>query len=297
MTEAVVRQARPDDHDAVASFTADTWPDREPEDYVPEVFPEWVASDGDDRRTAVAEADGDVVGLCRAQRLTDDEAWLQGVRVAPDHRGEGHARALTEYLLDWADDCGAAVARLFVFDWNATAMGHARDGGFEAVAGCRFVRVEAASTESDVAANLEVVHAVGPAWQYWTRSDARRFTSGLGLDSDVTWAVSELTRAKMAAAEPVALVDERTRAATVRLHTRGAASRDATVADYAVAAWDEGVGPALFEAIRTDAAAAGAGEARICVPATPRHVSGAAHARVELNEATLVFATDLAVRQ
>jgi GNAT superfamily N-acetyltransferase len=292
MSDAVVRQARPDDHDDVASFTADTWPDREAEDYVPEAFPEWVASDGDSQRTAVAETDGDVVGLCRAQILTDDEAWLQGVRVAPDHRGAGHARALTENLLDWAADRGAAVARLFVFDWNATAMGHAREGGFDAVTGCRFVRVEATPAEPDVVADFEGVHALGPAWQYWTGSDARQSMDGLGLDSDVTWAVSELTRAKMAAAEPVSLVDERTRAATVRLHTR-----DATVADYAVAAWDEGVGPALFETIRADAAAAGADEARICVPATPRHVSGAARARAELSEATLVFATDLAGRQ
>lgn len=297
MTDATVRQARTDDHEAVAGFTADTWPDREPEDYVPEVFPEWVASDGDDRRTAVAEVDGDVVGLCRAQILTDDEAWLQGVRVAPDRRGEGHARALTEYLLDWAGDRGAAVARIFVFDWNATAMGHARAGGFDAVASCRFVRVEATSTAPDVAADLESVHAVGPAWQYWTGSDARRSTSGLGLDCDVTWAVSELTQPKMSGAEPVALVGDRTRAATVRLHTRDAASCDTLVADYAVAAWDKGVAPALFEVIRADAAAVGADEARVCVPATPRHVSGAAQARAELDEATLVFAADLAARE
>jgi len=74
-------------------------------------------------------------------------------------------------------------------------------------------------------------------------------------------------------------------------------SRDSLVADYAVAAWDEGVAPALFEAIRADAAAAGADEARVCVPATPRQVSGAAHARAELEETTLVFAADLAARE
>jgi hypothetical protein len=67
-----------------------------------------------------------------------------------------------------------------------TTVRQARTDDHEAVAGCRFVRVEATSTVPDVAADLESVHTVGPAWQYWIGSDARQSTSGLGLDGDAT---------------------------------------------------------------------------------------------------------------
>ncbi|MFB6298316.1 MAG: N-acetyltransferase family protein [Salinirussus sp.] len=288
-----VRQARPDDHDAVATIAADTWPDREPEDYVPEVFPEWVASDDESRRTVVAESDGTVVGVCRGQLLSADEAWLQGIRVAPDHRGEGHGRALTEHLVEWARDRGTVVARILVFDWNGPAMGQARAGGFEPVAACRFVRTTAGN-EGEWSSDS--VASAAAAWQYWTGSEARKAMRGLALDADVGWALSELTRETVAAASPIALVGDRTRAATVRLRTRRSEYRESTVADYAVAAWDGGLAPALFDAIRADAARTGVEETRILVPATPRHVSGAAHARTELGESTLVFAKDLTRR-
>ena len=70
--ERTVRAARPGDHDAVAAFTADTWADRDIEDYVPEAFPEWVES-GPDRHTVVTETEREVVGLAQATMLTDDD--------------------------------------------------------------------------------------------------------------------------------------------------------------------------------------------------------------------------------
>lgn len=124
-----------------------------------------------------------------------------------------------------------------------TAVRRARPDGHDAVAGCQFLRVDIDAGEDS--SEFRVVESVGPAWQYWTRSDAREPMPGLALDDDVTWAVAELTRPKLAAGEPIALVGERTRGATVRLRTRHAEYRGTEVADYAAVAWDDGIAPSL----------------------------------------------------
>ena len=118
----VVRPATHDDYEAVAAFTRDTWPDRETGDYIPRVYHDWI--EGDDRGTFVLEvdkspdgapeADGSVVGICQGVRLTGHEAWAQGMRTHPAHRGEGVGRRLTEAVFEWARERGATVCRNMV---------------------------------------------------------------------------------------------------------------------------------------------------------------------------------------
>jgi len=90
MTDAVVRQATHHDYDAVAAFTQDTWTDQGRGDYIPDVFHDWIDANGPEWRTVVVEVDGDVAGICQGKFLSDYEAWLEGMRVHPEHRGEGH---------------------------------------------------------------------------------------------------------------------------------------------------------------------------------------------------------------
>ena len=296
-----VRQGRADDHDAVAAFTRETWPDRDAEDYLPDVFPEWVATDGPDQHTAVVEAEGGgeddegsgderrAVAVCQAKLLAADEGWLQGIRVDPDHRGAGHGARLVEYLFDWLRDRGARVARNLVFDWNPAGMGQSRSVGFEVRAGCRFLRLEAGERALD----LEVGTDPGRAWHCWTRSDARNTLSGLALADGEPWALTELTRDRVARAGPLVLLDGGPRAMAVRLDTRDPDHREGVVADYAAAAWEPGAGGVLFDAVRADAARAGADEARVCAPGTPRHTADAGAARVSFDQSGLVFAADL----
>jgi GNAT superfamily N-acetyltransferase len=293
-----VRQARADDHADVAGFTEGTWPDREAEDYIPDVFPEWVDTDGPDQHTAVVEVEGKggrgiggsrVVAVCQAKLLAADEGWLQGIRVDPDHRGAGHGAALVEYLFEWLRERGARVARNLVFDWNPAGMGQSRAVGFEVRAGCRFLRVEAAERAVD----SEVSHDPGRAWHCWSHSDARTALSGLALADGEPWAFTELTRERVEAASPLVLLDGGTRAATVRLDTRDPDHQEGRVADYAAAAWEPGAGGALFDAVRADAARAGADEARVCAPATPRHTASAGAARVSFDQGGLVFEAEL----
>jgi GNAT superfamily N-acetyltransferase len=289
-----VRQARADDFDAVAAFTDGTWSDHGVDDYIADVFTDWVAGDGQDQRTVVATVDDTPVGVCQAHLLADDEAWLQGIRVAPDHRGDDHGEAMVAHLLSWCRDHGATVARNLVFGWNGAGMGQSRAVGFDPVTTCRFLEL---TPETDAAADANVVDDATAAWRFWTHSDARDHLSGLARADDHAWALSELDRARLDAlaenGRAFALVDGGTRAMTVRIGTREREGE--TVAEYAVAAWaTREAATDLLAAIRADAAACAVDAARVLVPDTPQFVSDAATTRCRLSDTTeYIFAADL----
>ena len=297
MSDRTIRQARADDHDDVAAYTQDTWSDHDVGDYIPDVFPAWVEGDGPTQRTAVAEVDGRVVGICQGVLLTAEEAWLQGMRVAPAHRGSDHGRALTTHLMDWAAEQGATVARNMVFDWNPAGMGQSRAIGFRAATSCRWAQPAPAGDGPAPNDDFETVEDVAAAWRFWTHSDARTALNGLALDPDEAWALAELDR------ERLETIADRERVLAVRAgETRGVAARigtrerdGQTIADYAVGAWaDADAARALFAALRSDAAAVGADATRVCIPDTPQFVSDAALARVGLgDDAVFILSADL----
>lgn len=327
-----VRQARPADDDAVRSFTENTWPDRGG-DYIPRIYHDWIAGDGDDQRTFVVEAGGRVAGICQGVLLSEDEAWAQGMRVDPDLRGEGLSRTLNDALFDWAARRGAAVCRNMVFSWNSAGLGGSRAAGFSPRAEFRWAHPEPdadAEVEADAETDSTLVVHGNPdvAWSYWQRSDAREALRGLALDRTESWAVSALTRADLreAAAETRVFAvqgdDARGSAYRVRDYKRDVRSDEgegdddaesndgneidrnekATTterwAEYGVGAWaDVASARALFAAIRTDAAALDADRTRVLIPETPRRVSDAAVCRVETDpEPDFVFEADLTGR-
>lgn len=297
-----VRQARPADHDAVASFTTDTWADRDVTDYVPRVFPEWVESDGPDQRTLVAERDGDVVGLCQGVLLSDHEAWAQGIRVHPDHRGTGVARALNDRVFDWAADRGATVCRNLVFSWNRAGLATSRRLGYDAAASFRWAHPEP-DADASVDTDRVVTDSPEAAWSRWRRSDAHDALGGLALSLSESWAIQELTREHLrrAAAETRVLAvgdGDGTRGLAYRVRDYEREADGNHWAEYGVAAWaDLPTARALLAAIARDAADIGAARTRVLIPETPRHVADAAAAGVALADGgDFVFEADLTGR-
>lgn len=281
MTPPQVRQARADDYDDVAAFTRETWSQRDVEDYIPRVFEEWVETDGPTQRTVVAAVDGRAVGVCQGVVLTDHEAWLQGMRVDPDHRGDGVALSMMKDLLQWAHERGAAVARDMVFSWNDGGLGLSRAAGFEPATEGRWAQPQ---PDPDASPGIDATDDSDAAWAYWQRSDARDHLSGLGIDPGEAWSLSEITRERLHAnvERVITLADGTgTRATTARVRQRERETDDGveTWAVYGHSAWD---GPdaarALFEAVAADAAEIGVDRTRVMMPETCRHVSEAAAA-------------------
>lgn len=299
LTDIAVRDARPEDHDAVAAFTRDTWPERGG-DYLPDVYPEWI--EDEEARTLVAEVDGEVAGIAQCVLLSPYEAWCQGLRVAPEFRERGVSERLTYELFDWARERGAVVARNMVFSWNAAGLGQSRAVGFDPATVFRWAHPE---PDPGAAADRDVTDDPDIAWHAWTESDAHASLRGLALDFEETWALSRLTRADLhRAADETAVFAVGSAGAAFRVRDydrefeRDGETRRERRAEYGVACWEDlAAGRAVFAAIAWDAAAIGADVARVLIPETPRHVSDAAYLRADLaDEPDFVLAADLTRR-
>lgn len=327
----VVREARPDDADAVAAFTQDTWGERH-EDYIPRVFPEWAESDDPDRGTFVAtlppkaiaghdavRETGDreaVVGCIQGALLTEWEAWGQGIRVDPAARGFGVGTALSNAALDWAREHGATVCRNMVFSWNIAGLGQSRAVGFEPATEFRFAEPDPdAATTTETATTVEAATAAADrsvpapiadpdpnaAWAFWVDSDTRDHLCGLALDPDESWACSELTRDRLAVAADegrlLAVAGDTLAGFAVRTRVSERTSDEGPVrtAEYGVAAWrDADAAGALYQSIAADAAAAGSDATRVLIPETVEHVSDTGANRVPVAaEPDFVMSADL----
>lgn len=295
-----LRQARPDDYEAVAAFTRDTWRDRGTSDYIPDIYHDWIA--GDEKRTVVAADGDDIAGIAQCVLLSEYEAWGQGMRVNPAYRGRGVAEAMTHDLFDWAREQGASTVRIMVFSWNGAGLGNARYCGYEPATEFRWAHPE---PDADAAPELEVTDDVNAGWRFWRDSEACQKLRGLALNFEESWSLTELTRddfRRAADADGLFVVqDDGTKGMAVHNRTYDRPADDDEEAEthhwaeYAVGAWaDEDAARSLFDAIAADAAARGADKTRLLIPETVEYVSDTALARVSFSEEPdFVLAADL----
>ncbi|WP_331233949.1 GNAT family N-acetyltransferase [Natronorarus salvus] len=292
-----LREARPEDHEAVAAITEDTWPDREGEDYLARVYPEWI--EGEERETFVLDAGTELAGIAQCVSLSEYEAWCQGMRMNPEYRGRGISKRLSEALFDWACEQGATVARNMVFSWNVAGLGQSRSVGFEPVTEFRWATPE---PDPDAEADLRVREDPKLAWHAWVESDAAAHLRGLALDTDESWALSRLTPADLERASEEAAVfavlDDGVGGMAHRVRVSQHGEDAERVAIYGTAVWESvEASRALVAAIARDAAEVGADSTRALLPETPRYVSDAAYARSGISdEPDFVLGADLTRR-
>jgi ribosomal protein S18 acetylase RimI-like enzyme len=201
--QLVVRSARAEDREAVLAFCAGIW---DGGDYIPYIWDAWLA----DERGAllVAEANGRPVGLVHLRILSNEEAWLEGIRVDPAARRQGVGRAVTSRALVAAHDRGASVARLMTSAGNVASQALVARFGFTRVA--EVVRYEAPAAS---VADAPAIAQLGPddferVWDWLVQSNLRPFSGGLEIEY---WAARALTepalRAYLAADNVWALED------------------------------------------------------------------------------------------
>ncbi|MCD2200077.1 GNAT family N-acetyltransferase [Halobacterium sp. KA-4] len=295
-----IRPAELADYDDVVAFASDTWADRrEDGDYIPQVFEDWVESDGPRQRTLVADTGDDIAAIAQFVLLSEHEAWAQGMRTNPEYRGQGVGSTLVHAGFDWAREQGATVARNMVFSWNVMGIGHSRATGFEPATEFRWVHPE---PDADATPEHELTSDAHAAWQFWQDSAARDHLRGLTLHTGESWALSELTRDRLAtAADRVALQVVQDDAGTQgfafrsRTYEREEDGEAQTYAEYGVAAWaDQFACNSLLDAIAADAASVDADRTRVLIPETAAAVSDVAVTRTEIGEEPdFVMAADL----
>lgn len=292
-----VRTADPTDATAVRRITQNTWPDRSEDDYVGSVFPEWVAADdGETAQTLVITVDSqsqsqsqsqpddahsnnqnntDVVGVAQVCTLSETEAWIQGLRIAPAYRGRGLATVLIQTLCAVARAMHATVVRGIVFSWNSASLGLLRQTGFDPGIEFRWIQpepyetpIESVSTVDDVvplSVQTEDNTSVEDVWSFWQTTEVKQTLDGIIIDETESWALSTLRRDHIQrAAMTGRLITVRSnsspgtiRGFTIRNRTyEPMGEAKALNAEYAIIAWepgDEAAVQSLLTAIRRDA--------------------------------------------
>lgn len=102
-----IRPARETDTPDVIDLTRMIW---DGEDYVPSVWADWLADEPG--MLSVAEYEGRVLGLGKLTRLSDEDWWLEGLRVHPQYEGRGIASRLHKYLTEYWLQTGHGTLRL-----------------------------------------------------------------------------------------------------------------------------------------------------------------------------------------
>lgn len=138
MEKLIVRKARSSDKKAVVAFCSKIW---EGWDYLPRVWDQWL----EDPYGAflVAELAGHPVGTGKITVLSPEELWLEGLRVDPQYRGRGIARALNQRAMEIVMQLRPSTVRYStVFDnWASRHMGE--EAGFRLFFQCRRMLAQA----------------------------------------------------------------------------------------------------------------------------------------------------------
>ncbi|MDP2932484.1 MAG: GNAT family N-acetyltransferase [Chloroflexota bacterium] len=124
-----IRSARAEDRDAVARFSEHTW---EWGDYIPMVWEYWLSEPKG--KLLVVTVDREPVGIAHVVMVAPGEAWLEGLRVAPEYRRAGLATKLTQRCLAEATKLGVSVVRFATAATNEPVRRIAARLGFVRVA-------------------------------------------------------------------------------------------------------------------------------------------------------------------
>jgi len=115
--DILVREARPEDKDAVIEFTKNTW---ERGDYIPMVWDSWI--NDSHGILLIADYKGEPIGLLHIRFMPDNSAWLEGLRVHPEYRRKGVATILNSEAIKMCISKGIRVFRGAIFEWNVPSL-------------------------------------------------------------------------------------------------------------------------------------------------------------------------------
>lgn len=124
-----VRPARAEDRETVLAFCAHTWSD---DDNIEDVWDDWLSDDHG--VFLVATSVDRPIGLIHVALCSDEEVWLEGIRVDPAQRRRGVGHVLVSRALVAARERGAKVVRLFTGHTNIASQGLISGFGFKRVA-------------------------------------------------------------------------------------------------------------------------------------------------------------------
>jgi GNAT superfamily N-acetyltransferase len=123
--QVLCRPALARDHADVVEFCKDIW---EGDDYVPEVWEEWL--NDPDGLLAVAEYEGHAIGCAKLSLLSSGQWWLEGFRVDPKYQGLKVGSQIHHYVTDWWLANGDGMIRLMTDAGNFAVQHLCNETGY-----------------------------------------------------------------------------------------------------------------------------------------------------------------------
>ncbi len=183
-----IRSAVPEDREVVLRFCQQTW---DWGDYIPHVWDTWFNDPSG--RLIVGVLENLPVAIVHLKMLAPGEAWLEGLRVAPEWRRRGIAEVIARHCIGMALEMGAFVVRFMTLSSNTPACQIGTNLDFRQVA--RFLSCWA-NSEEDLCTGLTVPKPkyMEALWVAIERSSVYRTVSGL---YSTDWTYHKLTKDKL----------------------------------------------------------------------------------------------------
>jgi ribosomal protein S18 acetylase RimI-like enzyme len=188
--KAQIRPAQAEDEAVITDICARVF---EWEDYIPGSWKEWL--DDEHGELVVAETDGEVTGCGKLTRLEDDEWWLEGLRVDPDHQRQGIGRQLQAYLVGRATRIGRGTLRYGTASDNKAIHRLSSQFGFRRVSTYHPYEAHAASVVDGPLPRRLTEADTEAAWCLIEGSPRYRAAGGM---YEGQWKWKDLTRERLA---------------------------------------------------------------------------------------------------
>ncbi len=124
-----------DDKEEVLNLTEDIW---EGHDYIPDLIDEWIEDGG----FISGKVDGEMVALAKHTEQWEDVYWLEGLRVHPEHQGQGYGRDMIEAQIDLLEDKGYEALRFLTSQDKSPVKKVVSERGFEVKQAYHFLRLD-----------------------------------------------------------------------------------------------------------------------------------------------------------
>ncbi len=123
-----IRKVTLGDRKGIIAISSKIW---DGQDYIPNVFEDWVTDKN--RKFVCLTNNGEIRGFASMRIMPDESVWFEGLRVAPEWRGRGYGKELTEYLVEKVKR-NRGIIRLSTYFKNYESLHIVKKYGFEIVA-------------------------------------------------------------------------------------------------------------------------------------------------------------------
>ncbi len=169
------RKAAQADRERVLEISSKIW---EGNDFLQYVFDAWVSEvEGE---FTIGEKDGIIVGFAKYTKLSDSEAWLEGIRVDEKYAKQGFGKAITQYFISRAKAEGVSTIRLSAYAGSKESikivegLGFKKDGYFTT----GYKEVNKGEGIPNASKNVINIMSTATAWDLITRGSSYYMSNG-----------------------------------------------------------------------------------------------------------------------